>query len=132
MATKSAIDLSGDVVSTDTLTFEPNVEVEVFQEAWLQEHIPGFLGPKLYGKTCLYTMSLDRQFVLDKLPGYPQISVCIGAGHAFKFASLFGRILSELAIDDETQYPIDSMKWNRPGVADRSLSPVLQKLDQKG
>jgi sarcosine oxidase len=131
VATKAAIDLSGDAVTHDTRTFDPNSEVEDFQEAWLEEHIPGFLGPKLYSKTCLYTMPLDRQFVLDRLPGHPQISLCIGAGHAFKFASLFGKILSELAIDDETRYPIDSMKWQRPGVTDRSQSPVLQRLEQK-
>ena len=37
--------------------------------------------------------------MLDVLPEQPEIAVAIGGGHGFKFASLIGRILSELAID---------------------------------
>jgi sarcosine oxidase len=131
VATKAAIDLSGKAVTADERTFSPDVEVEAFQETWLRRHVPGFLGPKLYTKTCLYTMPLDRQFILDTLPGHSQISLCVGAGQAFKFASLFGKILSELAIDGETRYSIDSMKWNRSGVTNRSDSPVLQWLESR-
>ena len=134
VATKAAIDMSGKVVTADTRNFDPDVEVEEYQEAWLKQHIPGFLGPKLYTKTCLYTMPLDRQFIIDTLPGHPQIILCCGAGHAFKFASLFGKILSELAIDGQTQYPIDSMTWHRPAVTDPDNydSYILQRLRETG
>lgn len=45
------------------------------------------VGPVLYSKTCLYTMTKDRHFVVDTLAsrGLPQILVCCGAGHVFKY-----------------------------------------------
>jgi len=98
VATKAAIDASGPAVTTDTRTYEPDVERERRVEAWLAKHIPGFLGPKLYTKTCLYAMPPDRNFVIDSVPEHPQIIFCAGAGHVYKFASLFGKILSQLAI----------------------------------
>jgi sarcosine oxidase len=40
--------------------------------------------------------------------------MAIGAGHAFKFASLIGRILSELAIDGSTPSDIAPFSITRP------------------
>ncbi|MEZ4622323.1 MAG: hypothetical protein R2867_43400 [Caldilineaceae bacterium] len=36
-------------------------------------------------------MPPDRDFVLDHVPGQPNIFVAIGAGHAYKFASLWAK-----------------------------------------
>ena len=106
VATKAAIDNSGHEVTADTRTFEPDPARERELTAFLAQRMPNFVGPKLYTKTCLYTMPLDRHFVLDALPGLPQIFVFVGGGHAYKFASLIGKILGELAIDGHTDYPI--------------------------
>jgi sarcosine oxidase len=118
VATKAAIDSIYRPVTLNTRTFEGDPAVERRQEAWLLEYLPGFLGPKLMTKTCLYTMPRDRNFVLDALPEYPQILTCVGAGHAYKFASLLGKILSELAIDGYTDYPIDAFTLQRPAITD--------------
>jgi sarcosine oxidase len=40
--------------------------------------------------------------------------VALGAAHAFKFASLFGKILSELAIDGATACDISTFNIDRP------------------
>jgi glycine/D-amino acid oxidase-like deaminating enzyme len=55
----------------------------------------GFGAPRT--TTCLYTLTSDRDFVCDRVPGIPQISVGLGAAHGFKFASWFGRELAALA-----------------------------------
>eukprot|EP00058_Branchiostoma_floridae_P008581 XP_002594069.1 hypothetical protein BRAFLDRAFT_68491 [Branchiostoma floridae] len=85
------------------------------------------LGPIMYSKTCLYTMTMDRHFVIDTLAskGWSDVIVCCGAGHAYKFASLLGKILSELAIDGRTQYPIAEFTMNRPAVTDPNFKPVF-------
>lgn len=44
-------------------------------------------------------MPPDQDFVLDTLPGSPQIVVAIGAGHAFTFAALIGGLLADLVLD---------------------------------
>ena len=60
--------------------------------------MPSALGPELLVKTCLYTLTPDRDFVIDEVPRHPNVAVAIGAGHAFKFASAIGRTLADWAI----------------------------------
>ncbi len=68
----------------------------------------------IYTKTCLYTILPDRDFIIDSLPEQPNVLVAQGAAHAFKFASLFGKILSELAIDGATECDISTFNIDRP------------------
>jgi sarcosine oxidase len=63
-------------------------------------------------------MPPDREFVLGTLPDHPQISVFCGAGHAYKFAGLVGKILSELALSGQTQHPIEAFRPDRPALTD--------------
>lgn len=44
------------------------------------------VGPKLYTKTCLYTMTPDRHFVVDTCAhkGFGDVIVCCGGGHIYK------------------------------------------------
>ena len=125
VATKAAIDASGPIVTVDTRTYDADPERERQMEDWLAQYIPGFLGPKLYTKTCLYAMPKDRNFVIDTVPEHPQIIVCCGAGHAYKFASLLGKILSELAVDGQTEYPIAPFTLNRPAITDLNFEAVF-------
>jgi sarcosine oxidase len=123
VATKVAIDAGGHDVTADTRTFDPDPERERRQQAWLERHLPAALGPILYTKTCLYDMPPDRNFVLDRVPEHPQVLVACGAGHAFKFAALIGRIMSELALDGETSLPIDAFTIDRPAISDPAFEP---------
>ena len=124
-ATKAGQDVGGDVVTVDTRTFEPNERVRQNLRGFLERYIPGSVGPELYTKTCLYDMPPDREFVLGTLPEHPQVSVFNGAGHGFKFASLVGKILSDLAIRGETRYPIEAFRPDRPALTDPTYEPVF-------
>ena len=115
VATKLGQHMGGHEVTADTRTFEPDPVRKARYHDFLSRHLPGFLGPELYTKTCLYTIPPDQNFVIDTLPEHPQISVAIGAGHAYKFAGLIGRILSELALDGESTYPIEPFSIDAPG-----------------
>lgn len=126
VATKAGQDAGGDEVTAETRTFEPNPQTHARLVRFLEAHIPGFLGPELYTKTCLYTMPPDRHFVIDAAPGYPQITVAVDAGHAFKFATLIGRILSQLALDGRTEYPIAPFRADRPALTDPTFPPVFR------
>jgi sarcosine oxidase len=125
VATKLGQHMGGHEVTAETRTFEPDpVRLERYRE-FLGRYIPGFLGPELYTKTCLYTIPPDQNFVIDTLPEHPQISVAIGAGHAYKFAGLIGRILSELALEGESTYPIDAFRLDRPAVSDEAFEKTF-------
>ena len=117
--------MGGHEVTPETRTFSPDpVRLGRYRE-FLKRHIPGFLGPELYTKTCLYTIPPDQNFVIDTLAEHPQISVAIGAGHAYKFAGLIGRILSELALDGESTYPIGAFRLDRPAVSDEAFEQTF-------
>jgi len=124
-ATKAGQDVGGDVVTVDSRTFEPNPRILTNLRSFLERHIPDSLGPELYTKTCLYDMPPDREFVLGVLPEQPRISVFVGAGHGFKFASLVGRILSDLALYGKTEYPIEAFRVERPALTDPAYEPAF-------
>ncbi|HVT85074.1 MAG TPA: N-methyl-L-tryptophan oxidase [Chitinophagaceae bacterium] len=66
-------------------------------------------------KTCLYTNTPDENFILDFLPGYDKnVVVATGfSGHGFKFASVVGEIMSELAVNGSTSLPINFLNARR-------------------
>ncbi len=107
-------DAGGQEVDADARSFEIDRPALERVEGFLRRYIPSALGSIIYTKTCLYTLTPDRDFVIDHVPGHPNVLVAIGAGHAFKFASLIGKILSELAVDGVTPCDIDAFKMNRP------------------
>jgi sarcosine oxidase len=106
-------DAGGQEVTADTRTFEPDKAALGRVQDFLGKYIPGALGPIIYTKTCLYTLTPDRDFVLDAVPGHPNVVVAIGGGHGFKFASLIGRTLSELAIDGGTERNLEPFRIGR-------------------
>jgi sarcosine oxidase len=114
---KVAQDAGGKPVTPETRTFEPDQEALGRVREFLARYLPDALGPEIYTKTCLYTLTPDRDFVIDRVPGHENVWITIGAGHAFKFASVIGRILSELAIDGRTPSDIGAFTIDRPILA---------------
>ncbi len=108
---KIGCDVGGPEVTGDTRTFDP-----VYSEAldgFMREHLPGGFGPYLAQKSCLYTMPPDRDFILDLIPGHQRAAVGQGAAHAFKFASVFGRSLVELAFDGKAESDVSAWSLER-------------------
>lgn len=100
-------DAGGKPVDADARTFDEDPEITVRVTAFLERYLPAALGPTQLVKTCLYTLPPDRDFVIDALPGHPNVSIAVGAGHAFKFAGIIGRILADLKDDiDLTPFKI--------------------------
>ncbi len=110
---KAGQDAGGEETTAETRSFEPDQAALRRTVDFLGRYIPRALGPIIYTKTCLYTLTPDRDFVLDTLPGHPNVAVGIGGGHGYKFASLIGRILSELAIDGRTERNIAPFRIDR-------------------
>jgi sarcosine oxidase len=96
---KSAEDVGGDECTPWSRTFQRDETCHERLMAFLARHLPGQVAPELYTKTCLYTLTPDRDFVVDRLPDASGVQVVLGAAHAFKFASVLGRILAERATD---------------------------------
>jgi sarcosine oxidase len=77
-------------------------------------HVPGANGLLVAAKTCLYTMTPDGDFLIDRLPNAPQIVVASPcSGHGFKFAPVIGEILADLVTTGSTRHDISRFRLAR-------------------
>ncbi len=110
---KIAWDRCEIVTDPESRSFEPRADVNDAVAGFAAEHLPAAAGGIRLAKTCLYTLTPDRDFVVDRVPGTDHVYTAIGAGHAFKFASLLGSILADLALDRATRHDIDAFSAQR-------------------
>lgn len=81
---------------------------------FLKKFIPNGYSKNHVMKTCLYSNSPDSDFIIDFLDVNKNIIVGSGfSGHGFKFSSVIGEILSDLAINGNTLLPIDFLRLDR-------------------
>jgi sarcosine oxidase len=81
--------------------------------AFLDTYIPG-VGPLTKSQVCMYTVTPDHNFIIDRHPRFPQVSVACGfSGHGFKFASVVGEILADLAERGATPHDISPFSSKR-------------------
>ncbi len=86
-------------------------DVSAHDEALIRNAVAQFMppadAPVRGSKTCLYTMTDDGDFILDRMPGYPQIVVASPcSGHGFKFSPAIGEIVADLATTGSTRHDI--------------------------
>ena len=80
----------------------------------LTRYLPDAKGPLLSQRVCLYTNSSDGDFIVDRHPKFPQVSLACGfSGHGFKFASVIGEVLADLATNGKTDWPIGFLGLSR-------------------
>jgi sarcosine oxidase len=84
--TAHADTLRRDIDATDI------AEIESLVNRWL----PSATGPVISAKVCMYTNSPDGHFIIDQLED-GVIVACGFSGHGFKFASVMGELLAEMA-----------------------------------
>jgi glycine/D-amino acid oxidase-like deaminating enzyme len=93
----------------------PHADETARVEQFLQTCLPGVSRVGTHFDVCLYTLSPDRKFVVDRHPQHPQVSFAAGlSGHGFKFASVLGEALADLAQHGSTPLPIGFLGCTRP------------------
>lgn len=123
-AVKAAEDVGGEPTTARSRSYETNQASLNRLTDFIRQTVPNMLPPSHSSlpprvKTCLYTLTRDRDFVLDSIPGHPGVQVALGAAHGFKFASWFGRCLAERAIfDGKTDSDIYPFRLDRPAITD--------------
>jgi len=89
---------------------------EALIRAALADHIPAANGTLAAAKTCLYTVTPDHDFIVDRIPDAPNIVVASPcSGHGFKFAPVIGEILADLATAGGTGHDISRFRLGRFG-----------------
>jgi len=116
-AIKAAQDCGGPIVTADDRSGELDEVMRQRLSEFMGSVFPGS-GSPIRSKRCLYTLTPDRDFVVDRLPGHPSVTVGLGAGHGFKFAALFGRLLTEMAVDGSSSYDLSAFGLDRTALTD--------------
>jgi sarcosine oxidase len=107
-------------MSEGDITFpeQPRAEVSEAEKERLHsilvQYLPAAAGEITRTSVCVYTRSPNEHFVLGSHPKAPQIvlaSPC--SGHGFKFSSIFGEILADLATRRATNWPIALFRPDR-------------------
>jgi sarcosine oxidase len=85
----------------------------VLREA-VQRYFPDADGSTNSLKTCLFTNTSDEHFIIDTLSETPPIVVAAGfSGHGYKFCSVVGEILADLALEGRTSHDISLFALER-------------------
>jgi sarcosine oxidase len=98
----------GKPTNPETIDREVHGEEVEFIRGYLARHVPSMNGDLVAAKTCMYTNTPDEHFVISTHPDHPHISIAAGfSGHGYKFCSVVGEILADLATEGKTEHPID-------------------------
>ncbi len=104
----------GEEGDPDTLPTEPNNADERMLRAFAARYFPDGSGPTMAMAACMFTNTPDGHFIIDTHPDCPQVafaSPC--SGHGFKFASVIGEIMADLAERGATAYDISLFRLDR-------------------
>jgi len=107
----------GDLTNADELNrdVDPARDVEPVvraTDAWM----PGAAVTFREAKPCLYSLTPDGNFVIDRDPRHANVILCGGfSGHGFKFAPVIGEIAADLALDGGSRHVIDFLSLRRFG-----------------
>ena len=98
----------------DRLSREPTAADEAVLREALRAFFPDADGPTLRLSACLYTNTPDEHFIIDRLPGHPEVLIASPcSGHGFKFASVMGEVLADLATTGESALDVSLFSLGR-------------------
>ena len=105
----------GETGAPDTLLREPDAADEALLRTFAERYFPAGSGPTMALRACMFTNTPDEHFIIDHHPGLPQVvlaSPC--SGHGYKFCSVIGEILADLASGDgHTRHDIGFLRLAR-------------------
>ena len=101
-------------VDPDTLDREPRLRDELLLREFSSRYTPDGNGPTMRLATCMFTNTPDKHFLIDVHPEFPQVSFASPcSGHGFKFASVVGEIMADLADAGDTRHDIELFRLHR-------------------
>ncbi len=109
----------GYTVSPDDRTPPDRVVIERIRDQ-LAALLPALRNAPLARiDSCVYDVSPDEHFILDRLPDDPRIVIATGlSGHGFKFGLLLGELLSSLLCDTKPVVPMERFSLARFALKD--------------
>ena len=104
--------VGGRPIDPSTGPFPPDEHLEHLLAEHIAQGFPGLIPEPLGPETCLYTMTPDEDFVLDRIG--PLVIGAGFSGHGFKFGPLIGETLAALATGREPAFDLGRFRLDRP------------------
>ena len=103
-----------EMVDPETVDREAHDYDEQLLRDFAERYFPDGCGPTMDLQSCMFTNTPDNHFVLDLHPDYPQVSFASPcSGHGYKFASVIGEIMADLAETGITRHDISLFRLDR-------------------
>ncbi|MFN4144672.1 MAG: N-methyl-L-tryptophan oxidase [Runella sp.] len=86
-------------------------ETQLMYERYVAPYLVGVGQRCVKSAVCLYTMTPNGDFLIDRHPHYPQVwlaSAC--SGHGFKHSAAVGQVLAQLALQGKTEFEIEKFQ----------------------
>lgn len=104
-------------VDPDSIDRDCDTSDEAVVREGIRRYFPDADGPTLSMATCMFTNTPDEHFILDVHPDAPRVSIAAGfSGHGFKFCSVVGEIMADLATAGRTRWNVDLFRLARPAL----------------
>ncbi len=115
---KSAQDCGGHPVDPHTRSGDVEPAAERRLVDFVSRLMPGAGRSVASSKTCLYTLTPDRDFAIGPLPGHEGVVVGLAAAHGMKFAPTFGRLLADIASTGNTETDLTPFDLGRAALTE--------------
>ena len=104
----------GEPIDPDDPDRTAGADDEALLRAFATRYFPDGAGPTVMLKGCIFTNTPDEHFIIDRLPDSPQVSIAAAcSGHGYKFCSVVGEIMADLAIEGSTGHDIGLFRLDR-------------------
>lgn len=103
-----------EAVDPEAMKRQPTVTDEALLRDFTTRYFPDAAGPTMALRTCLFTNTPDKHFILDRHPDDSRVilaSPC--SGHGFKFCSVIGEVLADLTENGATRHDIALFRLDR-------------------
>jgi sarcosine oxidase len=113
---KMAEHLGGQTVADPSRVDRGRTEEDVaLLTGFIRDCLPMAEPILLRHSVCLYTLTPDRHFIVDRHPHFENVILACGfSGHGYKFTSVLGDVLVDLALTGTTSAPIGFLSLDRP------------------
>jgi sarcosine oxidase len=106
----------GETNHADEIDRQPHDYDEQLLRQFAERYFPDGCGPMMSLVACMFTNTPDHHFIIDVHPEYPQVYIASPcSGHGFKFASVVGEIMADLAEEGMTRHDISLFRLDRFG-----------------
>lgn len=91
-------------------------ETAAMYQSRVAGRFPQISGDALHAKACLYTVTPDRNFVIDRLDGIPNILIASAcSGHGFKHSAGLGDAIADKVLGTEGRFDLRPFAHDRLG-----------------